>query len=106
MRSFKRGQSVLEYTILVVIVIAGLVTMQYYMKRGVQGRWKESVDGLGEQYDPARTNSVISHRMESNSESRVQTIKGDSVDAAGYYTMRSDTLSSKETKNGSIQIGK
>lgn len=105
MRRLMRGQSLLEYTILVVIVIAALLCMQVYFKRGVQGRWKDSVDGLGEQYDPEKTNSVITSRMVSNSESRVQTLRGSQLGTDGYYTMRSDSASMKETKNGAIQIG-
>ena len=101
-----RGQSLLEYTVLLVIIIAALISMQVYMKRGVQGRWKDSVDQLGDQYDPGKTNGVITHRIESNSESRVQTIRT-TTDAGdkGYYTLRSDSSSTKETKNGSVQIG-
>ncbi len=105
MRRSTRGQSLLEYTILVVIIIAALLTMQTYMKRGIQGRWKESLDEIGDQYDPDKTNSLIMHRIESNSESRVQMIQSTLNGAKGYYTMRSDASSAKETKNGSVTIG-
>ncbi|MBF0386476.1 MAG: hypothetical protein HQL20_01310 [Candidatus Omnitrophica bacterium] len=105
MRISARGQSLLEYTILVVVIIAALISMNTYLKRGIQGRWKDSVDGLGDQYDPEKTNSVVTHRIESNSESRVQTIRGGNQGVAGYYTMRSDVASSRETKNGGVQIG-
>ena len=104
MRLQRRGQSVLEYTILLVIVIAALVAMQAYLKRGVQGHWKESVDGLGEQYDQGRTNSIITHQMQSTSESRMQTVKTTNNSVEGYYTMRSDASSSQETRNGHITV--
>ena len=34
----KRGQSTLEYAVLIVIIIGALLTIQVYIKRGVQGR--------------------------------------------------------------------
>ena len=43
----KKGQSALEYSMLVIIVIGALLAMQNYMKRGVQGRLRSSVDGVG-----------------------------------------------------------
>jgi Flp pilus assembly pilin Flp len=100
-----RGQSLLEYVILVTIIVAALITMQVYMKRGIQGRWKDSVDQLGDQYSPGTTNSVITHRMLSNSETRVQTIRDNRGDKPGYYTVRTDNSVSTETKNSGVQIG-
>jgi uncharacterized protein (UPF0333 family) len=46
----KAGQSTLEYVILVVIVIAALLSIQMYLKRGIQGRARSAADDIGEQY--------------------------------------------------------
>ncbi len=54
----KRGQSTLEYAVLIIIVIAALLSIQVYIKRGVQGRLKSSADDIGEQYSVGNTNSV------------------------------------------------
>ena len=51
-RRDKKGQSVLEYTVLLIVLMGAFIGIQNYMKRGVQGRWKASIDELGEQYDP------------------------------------------------------
>ncbi|MFH0876836.1 MAG: hypothetical protein V1863_01250 [Candidatus Omnitrophota bacterium] len=48
----KRGQSTLEYAVLIVVIIAALITMQVYLKRGIQGRVRESADQIGEAYSP------------------------------------------------------
>lgn len=48
----RKAQSTLEYVVLVAVIVAGLVTMQHYVKRGVQGKFKSSADDLGEQFDP------------------------------------------------------
>lgn len=53
----KGGQSTLEYAILILIVIVALLAMQTYLKRGVQGRMRESSDNIGEAYSPAYTTS-------------------------------------------------
>lgn len=51
----KRGQSTLEYAVLIVVIIAALVAMQVYLKRGIQGRMRESSDQIGEQFSPGYT---------------------------------------------------
>lgn len=52
-----RGQSTLEYVILVGFVVAGLIGMGVYMKRGFQGRLRESTDQVGQQYSPGYSTS-------------------------------------------------
>ena len=54
-RFSKRGQSTLEYAVLIVVIIAALIAMQVYIKRGVQGRLRESSDQIGEQFSPGYT---------------------------------------------------
>ena len=46
---FFRGQSILEYTLIVAIVSAALITMQLYFKRGVQSAIKTAADQMGPQ---------------------------------------------------------
>ncbi len=96
--NFRRGQSTLEYVILILIVVAALLTMQVYMKRGVQGRWKSAVDDMGDQYDPNSTalNLVYNYDTSSSSEVRVETMPGKSE----YVTMRYDNTISSESKKG------
>ena len=52
----KRGQSTLEYAVLIVIIIGALLTIQIYIKRGVQGRLKSAADDIGDQYSDGNTN--------------------------------------------------
>jgi Flp pilus assembly pilin Flp len=53
MLKIRRGQSVLEYAILIVIIIAALLTLQTYIKRGIQGRLKSATDDIGDQFSTA-----------------------------------------------------
>lgn len=50
-----RGQSILEYALLLGIIIAGVLIMQSFVKRGFQGNLKESADKMGEQFSASGT---------------------------------------------------
>ena len=52
----RKGQSTLEYAILIIIIIGALLSIQVYIKRGVQGRLKSASDDIGDQYSPGNTN--------------------------------------------------
>ena len=54
----KKGQSTLEYAVLIVIIIAALLAMNQYIKRGLQGRFKSAADDIGVQFSPGNTNYV------------------------------------------------
>jgi len=51
----RKGQSTLEYAVLIVVIIAALIAMQVYLKRGIQGKMRESADTIGEQFSPGIT---------------------------------------------------
>lgn len=51
----RKAQSTLEYALLISVVVGGLLTMQNYLKRSVQGRLQSSADEIGEQYSPGLT---------------------------------------------------
>ena len=61
-----RGQSTLEYAVLVVIIIAALLSLQAYIKRGVQGRLRKSTDDIGDQFATTGT-STYSRTVNSSS---------------------------------------
>lgn len=51
----KKGQSTLEYGVIIAVVVAGLIAMQTYIKRGLQGRLRQASDDIGEQFSPGYT---------------------------------------------------
>lgn len=55
----KPGQSILEYSLLVSIILSSLLIMQIYVKRCYQGRLKQEADSLGRQYSPGHTTSLM-----------------------------------------------
>jgi len=40
----KKGQSTLEYAILIIIILGALLSIQNYIKRGIQGRLQQATD--------------------------------------------------------------
>jgi uncharacterized protein (UPF0333 family) len=51
----KKGQSTLEYAVVIAVVVAALVAMQAYVKRGLQGKLRASTDEIGDQFSPNHT---------------------------------------------------
>ncbi|MFA5096994.1 MAG: hypothetical protein WC478_06605, partial [Candidatus Omnitrophota bacterium] len=67
-RWIRKGQSTAEYAIVIGLVIAAIVAMQVYVKRGLQGKVKDAVDykdtgdtitGTTAQYEPYYAESTM-----------------------------------------------
>ena len=106
----RRGQTILEYTIIVIIFLGVVIAMKDYVKRSVQGRWKSATDDFSDQYDPQHVNSVINYATQVNSVTVIQVTNGTLVPSVGQpewgqWTNRIDTSNSLETKSGSTQVG-
>jgi len=86
MLNLKRGQSVLEYAILMVIIIAALLTLQTYIKRGIQGRLKSATDDISSGYSTANGSNWIK-KVTSVSNTTENSKAGTST-----TTMRADTV--------------
>ena len=54
----KKGQSTLEYAVLIIIIIGALLSIQVYIKRGIQGRLKGAADDIGDQFSVGNTNFI------------------------------------------------
>lgn len=62
-----KAQTTLEYAILIGVVVAGLIAMQVYLKRGYQGSLRESSDSMGEQFSPGYTTNLYTTKNETTS---------------------------------------
>ena len=82
----KIGQSTLEYAVLVVIIIGALLSIQFYLKRGIQGRLKSSADDIGDQYSVGNTNVLKS----TNTFSKTTEEFGISAQGASKTTLNGD----------------
>lgn len=96
----KKGQSSLEYAVVIIVVMGALIAMQSYFKRSVQGRWQASSDGIGDQYDPMFTTTNIVHHVTGTTVTNIVTQNV----AAGIVTLRGDNAIMTETKDGFSRV--
>jgi uncharacterized protein (UPF0333 family) len=68
----RKGQSTLEYAIIIAVVIGGLMVMQHYVKRGYSGRLKSSSDDMGAQFDPGAYTANLDYSQSANVRQTVQ----------------------------------
>jgi len=101
LRRGNKGQTSLEYVVLIIIVIGALLGIQNYMKRGIQGRWKSAVDDMGDQYDPRTAITDIRHTLSSTTNTTIDTFDV----GGGVVTLRTDVSSSSERKEGTTTVG-
>ena len=97
----RKGQSTMEYALLLIIVMGAFIATSDYIKRGIQGRWRTAVDDLGDQYDPRFTNTSVNYLTCSTGGTQVTTINAN----GGFWTMRKDSSLTNETKKGYMSVG-
>lgn len=97
----RKGQTTIEYVVLLIIIMGALLATQNYIKRGIQGRWRAAVDEVGDQYDPKYTNASLRSIILSNTVTIVSVINTTN----GVWTMRTDTTNSIERKTGFMAVG-
>ena len=87
MRKTRKGQSILEYALLIGIIAVGLLIMQNFIKRGFQGGLKQRADQMGDQFSASGTQIHRSQEMLTDqvitqeSGTKSGTALGDFVDA-------------------------
>ena len=90
----KKGQSILEYAILLAVVIAVLLIMQAFVKRGYQGSLKRSADSMGTQFSASGTTTKAKQGMEGD---RINVIE------VGTTTAVMDQFSSQVPSDVTVQ---
>ena len=69
----RRGQSILETSILFMVIFFAFLAMMVYIKRAVQGRLRGDADSIGQQYDFVRTASNMTTAYSSHVTTTTQT---------------------------------
>jgi Flp pilus assembly pilin Flp len=67
----KKAQSLLEYAVLLAVIIVVIVAMQVYLKRSVQGRFKQSADQIGEQFTTGQEYTIETTSLSARKERTV-----------------------------------
>lgn len=102
----KRGQSTLEYALIVAVIIAGLLMMQHYVKRGYSGKLKSAADDMGEQFDPAAysANFTVRSLSQANQTVKAGTTTSTYVDLGGTDIGYGRIQEKKTTSGGSEAV--
>lgn len=98
----RKGQAIVEYSVILAIILAALLAMQGYIKRGMQGGYRQSVDQMGEQYAPGDTTSDMTTTVVSDESSETITIQdGDKLKSSTTFTTSDTTAVSGWEQVGS-----
>jgi Flp pilus assembly pilin Flp len=95
-----KAQTSLEYVVLVTVLLAALISVGVYFKRALQGRWKTTVDDLGDQYDPRAGEAFIEHKLLMNSDTTILAINETTT---GWWTSKEDVSNMIETREGYVE---
>jgi len=89
----KKGQSTLEYAIIIAVVVAALLAMQVYIKRGLQGKLRQASDDIGDQFSPGYTTGTTTTVSNINS---TEVITGGAAPTTATTSNQSQTLNVNE----------
>lgn len=77
----KKGQGILEYAMILSVVVAVIVAIQIYVKRALEGKFKQSADQIGEQFT---TNAAYTVQTISQSAREERTLANLTVENDGW----------------------
>ncbi len=95
----KRGQSTLEYAILIVVVIMALIGIQAYLKRGISGRMRDSADQIGDQFNPGYT----TYNYSTSTYAKVNETVEDGATTTTYQNQWSERWGSETVHNMAVE---
>jgi uncharacterized protein (UPF0333 family) len=107
------GQSILEYAVLLGVVVAAVLIMQVFVKRGFQGNLKESADKMGEQFSAGGTTVLNKRAMEKDqvivdataTDATVKSFLPSGIDAGDAVdTLAQDTYSVNQRTGGDMKM--
>lgn len=88
----------MEYSILFAVILSAILIMQFYVKRGYQGRLKREADTVGQQYSPGHTTSSITTNTDSTSTTTVEDGIQSTEIGAGSTMNKRETVDSYATE--------
>lgn len=90
-----KGQSTLEYAMVITVVVGALLAIRFYMTRSVQGKLRESIDNIGEQYSAGKTTSK--YTIDTTASKTKETFGLDPSDTKGETHLQGVSYSTVET---------
>ncbi len=104
----RKGQSVLEYAVIIGTIVLALLVMQGYLKRSLQGKLKVIADDLGQQYNPQNTTSSMNITYESDTTTETFTRTVNDTDTGDEYeeVITNTTINNEtQTRQGTETVG-
>lgn len=100
------GQTTLEYAVLIFCLVGALLAIQVYLKRSMQGRFRELGDYLGQQYSPKNTTgtSTISYQGTTETVSQTKSEKELSIERGEDVDLNQNGIPNEEDVFGSETI--
>lgn len=98
----RKAQSSLEYAVLIIAVVAALIAMTIYLKRGMQGKFRQGADELGSQYEPGKTTSDIT--LESSGHVITNVTSTVTADNKILTTINTNIESERESRHGTETV--
>ena len=106
-----RGQTTVEYAVFCVALIAALLGMAVYIRRGIAGKLRDTANSIGEQYGPGETTSNLTTTVTGTTTTTSllkvdQDLNGDGTPDADVMVTTS-TIDTPETSNrtGTENVG-
>lgn len=97
----KKGQSTLEYAVIIAVIVGALIAMQMYIKRGVQGRLRQASDDIGEQFSINASTVNITTTVTINSTEKIRPTGNYTGTGAFTTTVSNQT----QNRSGSEDLG-
>jgi len=98
----RRGQTIIEYAVLIAVVVAALIAMRVYFKRALEGKVKDTADKVGGQFNPM--DHTYSYTTSTGSNVTETTTAGmniaTQIDYQESNATRSDTIKGFEEDHG------
>ena len=85
----RNGQSTMEFALLIAVLVAALIAIQIFMKRGIMGKLRENTEQIGAQFEP--------HSATWNYTTKINGTQNEGLTSAGVQT-------TTYTGNGVTQI--
>ena len=90
-----KGQTTVQYAVLVAATISALLAMQVYLKRGISGRIRSAADSIGAQYAPKQVTADMTVKTKSDTTTSSTLVKDQPISA----TEKADVLVTKVKLN-------
>jgi hypothetical protein len=103
----KNGQTVIEYTFVIVCLIAALLSVQHYVKRAFQGSLRSAADQMGDQYEPGKASDGFTTTLNKRTLTEVRNNEPVSINGRdGYATITTETIMEDRTdRSGTERMG-